>query len=177
MNEVGAISASVNDDDYGTQKGGERIEFIINYITVLLDVTLVPVTKVQGTRCKDSLKPRNPPRGRHLVQPPTQPSGPFPLSKSPPPRPPLHLKSIMVTILPNRGTAKIKSVLSGDTVVLLGRPGADGRAPEVTFTFERVTAPRMASKANNNVDDPGAFSSREWLRNLCVGKTVTFETR
>jgi hypothetical protein len=30
VNEVGAISASVNDDDYGTQKGGERIEFIIN---------------------------------------------------------------------------------------------------------------------------------------------------
>ena len=82
----------------------------------------------------------------------------------------------MVTILPNRGTARIKSVLSGDTVVLLGRAG-NGRAPEVTFTFERVTAPRMASKANNNVDDPGAFSSREWLRNLCVGKTVTFETR
>lgn len=84
----------------------------------------------------------------------------------------------MVTILPNRGTAKIKSVLSGDTVVLLGRAAADGRsAPEVTFTFERVTAPRMASKANNNVDDPGAFPSREWLRNLCVGKTITFETR
>ena len=83
----------------------------------------------------------------------------------------------MVTILPQSGTAKIKSVLSGDTVVLLGR-GAEGRkAPEVTFTFERVTAPRMASKANSNVDDAGAFSSREWLRNLCVGKTVTFETR
>eukprot|EP00571_Detonula_confervacea_P004159 CAMPEP_0172312964 /NCGR_PEP_ID=MMETSP1058-20130122/18897_1 /TAXON_ID=83371 /ORGANISM="Detonula confervacea, Strain CCMP 353" /LENGTH=933 /DNA_ID=CAMNT_0013026533 /DNA_START=30 /DNA_END=2831 /DNA_ORIENTATION=+ len=84
----------------------------------------------------------------------------------------------MVTILPNRGTAKIKSVLSGDTVVLIGRAAADGhKAPEVTFTFERVTAPRMASKANNNVDDPGAFSSREWLRNMCVGKTITFETR
>mmetsp|Transcript_23121 Transcript_23121/g.48775 ORF Transcript_23121/g.48775 Transcript_23121/m.48775 type:complete len:940 (+) Transcript_23121:105-2924(+) len=83
----------------------------------------------------------------------------------------------MVTILPNRGTAKIKSVLSGDTVVLLGRSTGGGKAPEVTFTFERVTAPRMASKANSNVDDPGAFSSREWLRNLCVGKNVTFETR
>jgi len=83
----------------------------------------------------------------------------------------------MVTILPNRGTAKIKSVLSGDTVVLLGRSGSGSSAPTVTFTFERVTAPRMASKANSNVDDPGAFSSREWLRNLCVGKTVTFETR
>ena len=85
---------------------------------------------------------------------------------------------IMVTVLPNRGSAKIKSVLSGDTVILLGRAAVPGgMAPEVTFTFERVTAPRLASKSNNNVDDPGAFSSREWLRNLCVGKTVTFETR
>lgn len=84
----------------------------------------------------------------------------------------------MVTILPNRGTAKVKSVLSGDTVILLGRAAvAGGIPPEVTFTFERVTAPRMASKSNNNVDDPAAFSSREWLRQLCVGKTVTFETR
>lgn len=84
---------------------------------------------------------------------------------------------MVATILPNRGTAKIKSVLSGDTVVLLGRATDGRRAPEVTFTFERVTAPRMASKANNNVDDPGAFPSREWLRTMCVGKTVTFETR
>jgi staphylococcal nuclease domain-containing protein 1 len=84
----------------------------------------------------------------------------------------------MISILPATGSAKVKSVLSGDTVVLLGRAsGAGGKAPEVTFTFERVTAPRMASKANNNVDDPEAFPSREWLRNLCVGKTVYFETR
>ncbi len=84
----------------------------------------------------------------------------------------------MISILPATGSAKVKSVLSGDTVVLLGRaPAAGGKAPEVTFTFERVTAPRMASKANNNVDDPEAFPSREWLRTLCVGKTVIFETR
>ena len=48
----------------------------------------------------------------------------------------------MVPVLPNRGTAKIKSVLSGDTVVLLGRTADSRKAPEVTFTFERVTAPR-----------------------------------
>ena len=36
---------------------------------------------------------------------------------------------------------------------------------------------RMASKANANIDDPGAFPAREWLRNLCVGKQVAFETR
>lgn len=36
---------------------------------------------------------------------------------------------------------------------------------------------RMASKANGNIDDPGAFPAREWLRNLVVGKQVAFETR
>lgn len=49
----------------------------------------------------------------------------------------------MRPVLPSRGSAVVKSVLSGDTVVLLGRattPG--GKPPEVMFTFERVTAPR-----------------------------------
>ena len=35
----------------------------------------------------------------------------------------------------------------------------------------------MASRANRNRDDPGAFPSREFLRLLCVGKNVSFETR
>jgi len=84
----------------------------------------------------------------------------------------------MRPVLPSRGVAIVKSVLSGDTVVLLGRATqTGGKAPEVTFTFERVTSPRMASKGNNNVDEPGAFPSREWLRSICVGKSVNFETR
>ena len=46
-------------------------------------------------------------------------------------------------ILPSHGVAKVKSVLSGDTVVLLGKAGTPGgRAPEVVFTFEKVSAPR-----------------------------------
>lgn len=49
----------------------------------------------------------------------------------------------MRTVLPSHGLATVKSVLSGDTVVLTGRPTAPGqKAPVVTFTFERVTAPR-----------------------------------
>jgi staphylococcal nuclease domain-containing protein 1 len=36
---------------------------------------------------------------------------------------------------------------------------------------------RMASKANSNVDEPGAFPAREWLRLMVVGKMVNFETR
>ena len=35
----------------------------------------------------------------------------------------------------------------------------------------------MASKANGNIDDPGAFAAREWLRKKVVGKQVAFETR
>ena len=35
----------------------------------------------------------------------------------------------------------------------------------------------MASKGNANIDEPGAFPAREWLRNLVVGKMVSFETR
>uniref|UniRef100_A0A7S2UEN5 TNase-like domain-containing protein n=1 Tax=Attheya septentrionalis TaxID=420275 RepID=A0A7S2UEN5_9STRA len=81
-------------------------------------------------------------------------------------------------ILPERGVAKVKSVLSGDTVVLIGRAVTpQAKAPEIVFTLERITAPRVASKANDNVDEPGAFAGREWLRALTVGKNVMFETR
>lgn len=47
----------------------------------------------------------------------------------------------MRPVLPSHGVARVKNVLSGDTVVLVGK-AADGKAPEVVFTCERVTAPR-----------------------------------
>eukprot|EP00559_Dactyliosolen_fragilissimus_P001205 CAMPEP_0184865336 /NCGR_PEP_ID=MMETSP0580-20130426/17746_1 /TAXON_ID=1118495 /ORGANISM="Dactyliosolen fragilissimus" /LENGTH=944 /DNA_ID=CAMNT_0027364493 /DNA_START=76 /DNA_END=2910 /DNA_ORIENTATION=+ len=82
------------------------------------------------------------------------------------------------SILPSVGFATVKSVLSGDTVVLTGKPTTKGgKAPQVIFTFERVTSPRMASKGNGNIDEPGAFEAREWLRSLVIGKQVAFETR
>jgi staphylococcal nuclease domain-containing protein 1 len=46
-------------------------------------------------------------------------------------------------ILPSHGNARVKSVLSGDTVILLGKATTpDGRPPEVVFTFEKVSSPR-----------------------------------
>lgn len=84
----------------------------------------------------------------------------------------------MRPILPSSGVARVKNVLSGDTVVLVGSASSpNAKPPEVVFTLERVSAPRIASKANNNVDEPGAFPAREWLRTKLVGKSVTFETR
>eukprot|EP00529_Nitzschia_sp_RCC80_P041560 CAMPEP_0113522986 /NCGR_PEP_ID=MMETSP0014_2-20120614/45476_1 /TAXON_ID=2857 /ORGANISM="Nitzschia sp." /LENGTH=953 /DNA_ID=CAMNT_0000421069 /DNA_START=13 /DNA_END=2874 /DNA_ORIENTATION=- /assembly_acc=CAM_ASM_000159 len=83
------------------------------------------------------------------------------------------------TILPPRGMARVKNVMSGDTVVLLGSKASTpgGPPPEVMFTMEQVSAPRIASKGNNNTDEPGAFPSREWLRQMVVGKMVSFEVR
>ena len=49
----------------------------------------------------------------------------------------------MRPVLPSRGLAIVKSVLSGDTVILTGRASTPGaKAPVVVFTFERVSAPR-----------------------------------
>mmetsp|Transcript_17783 Transcript_17783/g.35783 ORF Transcript_17783/g.35783 Transcript_17783/m.35783 type:complete len:86 (+) Transcript_17783:125-382(+) len=73
-------------------------------------------------------------------------------------------------ILPKTGFAKVQSVLSGDTVVLLGKPAQPNLPPpQVLFTLSSVSAPRLASKANPT-DDPGAFSAREWLRPQVIGK-------
>jgi hypothetical protein len=47
------------------------------------------------------------------------------------------------TILPSRGVARVKNVLSGDTVVLSGKATTpNGKAPEVVFTLESVSSPR-----------------------------------
>ena len=52
----------------------------------------------------------------------------------------------MRTVLPSHGLATVKSVLSGDTVVLTGRAPPGQKAPVVIFTFERVTAPRYVDE-------------------------------
>lgn len=50
-------------------------------------------------------------------------------------------------ILPARGAARVKQVLSGDTVILLGKaPTPNSRAPEVVFTLENVSAPRCVKQ-------------------------------
>lgn len=52
-------------------------------------------------------------------------------------------------ILPARGAARVKQVLSGDTVILLGKaPTPNARAPEVVFTLENVSAPRFVEMWN-----------------------------
>ncbi|XP_052242771.1 staphylococcal nuclease domain-containing protein 1-like [Dreissena polymorpha] len=78
----------------------------------------------------------------------------------------------------HKGT--VKSVLSGDAVVIRGQPKG-GPPPERTLCFSNVTAPRLARRANPNVDnsvetkdEACAWQAREFLRKLLIGKEVLF---
>lgn len=79
-------------------------------------------------------------------------------------------------LLPTTGTARVKNVMSGDTVILWGKAAAPHLPPpQVQFTLDGLLSPRLSSK-NYPTDDPGAFPAREFLRSMLVGKMVTFET-
>lgn len=69
-------------------------------------------------------------------------------------------------------SAKVKSVLSGDSLVLTSTKSKPGTAPppEKTFALAYVTAPRIRREG----DEPFAFESRDFLRKLLVGKDVSF---
>ncbi|OCH88265.1 transcription factor [Obba rivulosa] len=69
--------------------------------------------------------------------------------------------------------AIVKSVLSGDSLLLRGNPGPNGQLPkERVLYLSDLQAPRIGSSTRE--DEPWAFESREFLRTLAVGKPVTF---
>ncbi|KAF8070533.1 hypothetical protein FPV67DRAFT_1025672 [Lyophyllum atratum] len=69
--------------------------------------------------------------------------------------------------------AIVKSVISGDSLVLRGRPGPQGQPPkERVLHLADVTAPRLGSSTRE--DEPWAFESREFLRAFAVGKEISF---
>ncbi|KAK4192756.1 hypothetical protein QBC35DRAFT_511640 [Podospora australis] len=63
--------------------------------------------------------------------------------------------------------ANVKLVLSGDTFVLAS---PNNPSQEKTFSLAHVSAPRLSKDG----DEAWAFQSREYLRNLTVGKPVKF---
>ncbi|KAI8993849.1 transcription factor [Trametes punicea] len=69
--------------------------------------------------------------------------------------------------------AIVKSVISGDSLVLRGSPGPQGQIPkERVLHLADIQAPRMGTATRD--DEDWAFESREFLRALAVGKPVTF---
>jgi staphylococcal nuclease domain-containing protein 1 len=74
----------------------------------------------------------------------------------------------------------VKQILSGDAVVIRGQPRG-GPPPTRTVALSNITAPRLARRANPNiegssetVDEPYAWEAREFLRKILVGKEVRF---
>ncbi|CAO3674812.1 unnamed protein product [Rhizopus microsporus] len=68
--------------------------------------------------------------------------------------------------------AVVKNVLSGDTVILRGKPRPNGPPAERLLALSNVQAPKLGSTARS--DEPFGFESREFLRKLLVGKEVSF---
>ncbi|KAF8633360.1 hypothetical protein AX17_004531 [Amanita inopinata Kibby_2008] len=69
--------------------------------------------------------------------------------------------------------AIVKSVISGDSLVLRSRAGAPGQPPkERVLYLADTSAPRTGSSTRD--DEPWAFESREFLRAFAVGKEITF---
>ncbi|KAH9929615.1 transcription factor [Epithele typhae] len=69
--------------------------------------------------------------------------------------------------------AIVKSVISGDSLLLRGSPGPQGQIPkERVLHLADIQAPRMGTSSRD--DEDWAFDSREFLRAMVVGKPVTF---
>ncbi|KAJ6882657.1 hypothetical protein NC651_029052 [Populus alba x Populus x berolinensis] len=69
---------------------------------------------------------------------------------------------------------RVKAVPSGDSLVIMAvTSNKPGPPPEKTITLSSLIAPRLARRGG--VDEPFAWMSREYLRNLCIGKEVTFK--
>ena len=65
-----------------------------------------------------------------------------------------------------------QAVLSGDTIVLVGK-AVNGPPPEITLTLNDIQAPKVA-RGPQQMDEAFAWKSREFLRKLCIGKSVSF---
>lgn len=81
-----------------------------------------------------------------------------------------HLKcqALFSTMATSHFEAKVKSVLSGDTVVL---HNVSNPKQERILSLAFVTAPRLKREG----DEQFAFESRDYLRRLLVGKVVRFQ--
>ncbi|KAI0311712.1 hypothetical protein OF83DRAFT_1149705 [Amylostereum chailletii] len=69
--------------------------------------------------------------------------------------------------------AIVKSVVSGDSLILRGRPGPQGQPPkERILHLADVSSPRLGNASRE--DEPWAYEAREFLRTLAVGKEISF---
>eukprot|EP01006_Ploeotia_vitrea_P053318 TRINITY_DN67774_c8_g3_i1.p1 TRINITY_DN67774_c8_g3~~TRINITY_DN67774_c8_g3_i1.p1 ORF type:complete len:1093 (+),score=753.79 TRINITY_DN67774_c8_g3_i1:273-3281(+) len=74
------------------------------------------------------------------------------------------------------GYATVKSVDSGDTIVVVGAAAPGQPAPTKSITLSGIQAPRYA-RSGKSQDEPWAWHAREFLREKLVGKRVWFQVQ
>jgi staphylococcal nuclease domain-containing protein 1 len=77
-----------------------------------------------------------------------------------------------------QGSATVKQILSGDSVLLQGAQKDPNKAPpELKLLLSSTKAPTLAMKsaAMTKTDEPWAWECREALRELTIGKAVEFK--
>lgn len=74
---------------------------------------------------------------------------------------------------PTSGYGMVKSVLSGDQLVLVGKARVGEVAPEKRIILSDILAPRLA-RGRDKDDEPWAWHAREFLRRKVIGQQVTF---
>lgn len=71
-------------------------------------------------------------------------------------------------------SATVKAVVSGDTLVLLGKSVNDLPPSEIVITLASINAPRISKASQGPAEEKFAWESKEFLRTLLIGKSVTF---
>eukprot|EP00962_Isochrysis_galbana_P048940 scaffold20575_cov93-Isochrysis_galbana.AAC.1 len=69
--------------------------------------------------------------------------------------------------------AIVKAVPSGDTLLVMGADSSRGPPPEKLISLTGISSPRLGNR-NGTPDQPFAWAAREYLRKLCIGKSITF---
>jgi len=71
------------------------------------------------------------------------------------------------------GTGIVKEVISGDSLLLMGRSLDGSFPPEKQLTLSGISCPRIG-RGKKGSDEPFAFHAREFLRKKCIGQVVSF---
>eukprot|EP00800_Vazella_pourtalesii_P009967 TRINITY_DN2501_c0_g1_i1.p1 TRINITY_DN2501_c0_g1~~TRINITY_DN2501_c0_g1_i1.p1 ORF type:complete len:518 (+),score=123.10 TRINITY_DN2501_c0_g1_i1:65-1555(+) len=113
------------------------------------------------------------------------PSQPVPSRPTQPYRPPpvsAPQQDRSLTELSDKGEAIVKQVISGDTLLIRAQKGVNGPPTEQQITLTMIQAPRLARRAGNRdtdngeatQDEPYAWASREFLRQLVIGELIQY---
>jgi staphylococcal nuclease domain-containing protein 1 len=114
--------------------------------------------------------------------PPKQEQAPQPAAPAPVTNPqaqPSQPQQPKPVVTKEKGRGNVKAVLSGDTIIVVHlEKNQQGPPLEREITISNITAPKLGrrktQKNEATQDEPFAWQSREFLRQLTIGKQVTY---